>query len=46
MIDLLNRENIPEGHFSCKNCAYAKQRALFEKLNTNFQDIGHIWIKG
>ena len=30
MIDLLNCEKIPEGHFSCKNCAYAKQRALFE----------------
>ena len=30
MIDLLNSDNIPEGHFSCKNCAYAKQRAIFE----------------
>ena len=30
MIDLLNSDDIPEGHFSCKNCAYAKQRAIFE----------------
>ena len=30
MISLLNTDNIPEGHLSCKNCAYAKQRAIFE----------------
>ena len=30
MISLLNTDNIPEGHLSCKNCAYAKQRATFE----------------
>ena len=26
MINLLNSERIPEGHTSCKNCAYARQR--------------------
>ena len=30
MIDLLNSEKVPEGHSSCKNCAYARQRARFE----------------
>ena len=36
MISLLNTDNIPEGHFSCKNCAYAKQRATFEQEVDSF----------
>ena len=30
MIDLLNDNNTPDANPSCKNCAYARQRALFE----------------
>lgn len=30
MIDLMNNDQIPEGNPSCKNCAYARQRAAFE----------------
>ena len=30
MIELLNSETVPEGNLSCNNCAYARQRALFE----------------
>jgi hypothetical protein len=29
MIEVMNNASIPEGHESCKNCAYAKQRSLF-----------------
>ena len=31
MIDLMNQKVIPDGNLSCKNCAYAKQRAKLEK---------------
>ena len=30
MIDLLNNKNVPAAHPSCKNCAYAIQRAVFD----------------
>ena len=30
MIDLLNDNNAPDANPSCKNCAYARQRAIFE----------------
>ena len=30
MIDLLNDNNTPDGNPSCKNCAYARQRAVME----------------
>ena len=30
MITLLNSTEIPDGHPSCKNCAYAKRRAEIE----------------
>ena len=32
MIYLLNDNNAPDSNPSCKNCAYAKQRAIFEKI--------------
>ena len=32
MITLLNSNEIPDGHPSCKNCAYAKRRAELESL--------------
>jgi len=31
MIDLLNDNSAPDANSSCKNCAYARQRALLEK---------------
>ena len=30
MTELINKTEVPEGNPSCKNCAYAKQRAAFE----------------
>lgn len=30
MIDLLNNNNTPNSNPSCKNCAYARQRAVLE----------------
>ena len=30
MITLMNQKEVPEGHESCENCAYARQRALYE----------------
>jgi len=30
MITLINQEDIPDAHPSCKNCAYARQRNLLE----------------
>ena len=30
MINLLNEKNAPEGHPSCKNCAYSRQRAILD----------------
>ena len=30
MIDLLNSDEAPKGNFSCKNCAYARQRSKFD----------------
>ena len=30
MIKLMNQEEVPERHESCENCAYAKERSLFE----------------
>ena len=32
MIDAMNSEKIPEGHTSCENCAYARQRSVIDKL--------------
>ena len=32
MINLLNSAGIPSGHPSCKNCAYARQRSVIDKL--------------
>jgi hypothetical protein len=32
MISLMNQEKIPDSHESCENCAYARQRALHEKV--------------
>ena len=32
MIALLNNANIPPAHPSCKNCAYARQRANLETV--------------
>ena len=32
MIEVLNSNNIPSAHPSCKNCAYALRRAEFESL--------------
>ena len=31
MIKLMNKEIVPERHESCENCAYAKERALYDK---------------
>ena len=31
MINLLNNNNSPDANQSCKNCAYAKQRSIYEK---------------
>lgn len=33
MIDLMNKDNVPDANSSCKNCAYAKQRASFEGID-------------
>ena len=33
MVDLMNQTDVPEGNPSCKNCAYATQRAAFETSN-------------
>ena len=30
MIEVLNSEGTPDGNFSCKNCAYARQRSQFD----------------
>lgn len=30
MIKLMNNETVPERHESCENCAYARERSLFE----------------
>lgn len=30
MIDCLNSNTLPESHISCENCAYAKQRKLYD----------------
>jgi len=30
MLAVLNNEKVPEANPSCKNCAYARQRVLFE----------------
>ena len=32
MIDLLNNANVPPANPSCKNCAYARQRANLETV--------------
>ena len=32
MIDVMNSEEIPEGHTSCENCAYARQRSVIDKI--------------
>lgn len=30
MIALMNQKNVPSSHESCENCAYAKERAIYE----------------
>ena len=30
MIDCMNSDEMPESHVSCENCAYARQRKLFD----------------
>jgi len=35
MIDVLNSEKVPETNPNGKNCAYARQRALFESKGEN-----------
>ena len=35
MIDTMNSTKIPEGHESCKNCAYARQRSVYDTLGDN-----------
>ena len=30
MIDCMNSDKLPESHLSCENCAYAKQRNIFD----------------
>ena len=30
MIDLMNSKEIPKSHESCENCAYSKQRTMFD----------------
>ena len=32
MIDVFNSHNIPESNKLCKNCAYARQRSVIDKL--------------
>ena len=32
MIDTMNSTKTPKGHESCKNCAYARQRSIIDKL--------------
>lgn len=32
MIALMNQENVPNGHESCENCAYARERANYEEI--------------
>ena len=32
MIEDLNSAEVPEAHFSCKNCAYARQRSNFDSM--------------
>ena len=32
MIDLMNSEDVPESNFSCENCAYARQRSVYDTL--------------
>ncbi|CAM8392311.1 PD-(D/E)XK endonuclease-like domain, AddAB-type [Candidatus Methylopumilus planktonicus] len=31
MIKLINQKEVPEGHESCENCAYARQRSVFDR---------------
>ena len=32
MIDVFNSDNVPESNKLCKNCAYARQRSVIDKL--------------
>ena len=38
MIALMNQDKVPEGHESCENCAYARQRALHETNSNKTSD--------
>ena len=35
MIDVFNSDNVPESNKLCKNCAYARQRSVIDKLWLN-----------
>ena len=41
MIALMNQEEVPLGHESCENCAYARQRASYELNQNNTSDEIH-----
>ena len=32
MIDVFNSDKVPESNKLCKNCAYARQRSVIDKL--------------
>ena len=32
MISCINSENVPVGHSSCENCAYARQRSVYDNI--------------
>lgn len=32
MIDVMNSKNVPDGNYSCENCAYARQRSVYDSL--------------
>ena len=38
MIALMNQDKVPEGHESCENCAYARQRTLNESNSNKTSD--------
>ena len=32
MVDLMNSDEVPASHTSCENCAYARQRSVYDKI--------------
>ena len=32
MISCMNSEKVPDGHSSCENCAYARQRSVYDNI--------------